>query len=138
MRVSQRLDYVLRALVEMARMPAGETVVAGDLAKRLGLPKRFLEQQVTILGKHGLLHCQRGAGGGCWLAAEPEDITVADVIEAVQGEIIDVPKTRDSAVAEMWGEVASGLTEELRKVTLRQLVLRQEELDSSSVPMYHI
>lgn len=138
MRISQRLDYVLRALVEMARLPQGTMVVAGDLARRLGLPKRFLEQQLTILGKHGVMSCQRGAGGGCALAKAPEEISVAEVVKAIQGEIIDVPRTRDSAVAEMWGKVARRLAEELGDITLRQLVLRQEELEEAGAPMYHI
>jgi Rrf2 family protein len=138
MRVSQRLDYALRALTALAQQPAGRPVVAGELAVTLGLPKRFLEQQITALGKRGLVSCQRGAAGGCVLARPAEEITVADVVRAVQGDVLDVPHTTDSAVAEMWAGAARALAQALEAVTLRQLAERQTELDERREAMYYI
>lgn len=138
MRVSQRLDYAVRALSALARLPAGTPVVAGDLADELGLPKRFLEQQITALGKRGLVSCQRGASGGCVLARPADEITVADVVLAVQRDVLDVPHTTGSSVAEMWETAAAALAETLGRVTLRQLADRQAEIDATQVPMYYI
>lgn len=138
MRVSQRLDYVLRALAAMARRPGGTPVVAGDLAAELRLPKRFLEQQLTLLGKRGIVSCQRGAGGGCVLAKPAETITVASVVRAVQGEVLDVPHTSGSSVAEMWQDAASALQTALEGVTVADLAKRQAELDAEAAPMYYI
>jgi Rrf2 family protein len=137
-RVSQRLDYALRALTALAQQPEGRPVVAGDLARDLALPKRFLEQQITALGKRGLVSCQRGAAGGCTLARTAEEITVGDVVRAVQGDILDVPHTTGSATTEMWRDVARTLEATLEKVTLRQLADRQSELDAEAAPMYYI
>src|SRR5450759_1460154 len=138
MRVSQRLDYALRALTALAAIPAGTYVVAGDLADELGLPKRFLEQQLTALAKRGLVTCQRGAGGGCGLGRPAAQITVADVVRALQGDVLDVPRVTGSAVSEMWAAAAAGLESDLERVDLEVLAKRQASLDAAAMPMYYI
>lgn len=138
MRVSQRLDYTLRLLVALARMPSGTTAVSGDLAVRLGLPRRFGEQQLTALAKTGLVDSRRGTGGGCALARAPRDITVLDVVRAVQGEALDVPRATGSVTAEFWAKTAESLEEELASTTLADLVGRQTEIDATAGPMYFI
>jgi Rrf2 family protein len=138
MRVPQRLDYTLRALTRLSQVPAGDARVIGELAVDLSLPKRFLEQQMTTLAKHGLVTCRRGAGGGCALARAADDITVADVVLALQGEVIDVPHVSGSAVSAMWAEMAAGMLRSMRSVTLQDLAERQDALDLPQAPMYHI
>ena len=138
MRVSQRLDYTLRGLVELASMPPGISVAAGGIADRLGLPRRFLEQQFTVMAKRGLLRCQRGAGGGCSLARSAEDISVGEVIRAVQGMVLDVPHTRASATSEMWTDVAQRIEAAVSAVTLAELARRQAQLDGAATAMYYI
>ena len=77
MRVSQRLDYALRALVLLALQPQGEYVAAGDLADRLGLPRRFVEQQVTALvARRDRARADAARAGGCALARPAAEITV--------------------------------------------------------------
>jgi Rrf2 family protein len=138
MRVSQRLDYALRALTALAAIPMGQYVVAVDLADQLGLPRRFLEQQLTALAKRGLVTCQRGAGGGCALARPPAEISVADAVRALQGDVLDVPKVTGSAVSEMWAASAASLESELEAVDLGSLAKRQASLDAAATPMYYI
>ncbi len=138
MRVSQRLDYALRALTAIAALPDGVTVAAGEVADRLGLPRRFVEQQITVLSKSGLVVSQRGARGGCSLARPASDISVAEVVEALQGTVLDVPSVTDSAVSEMWGRAAAHLRDTLDQTTIADLARRQREIDGSRVPMYHI
>ena len=92
MRIPQRLDYALRALVLLALQPEGEYIAAGDLAEHLGMPRRFVEQQVTVLARAGIVECRRGASGGCTLARAASAVTVLDVVEAVQGDVLDVPQ----------------------------------------------
>lgn len=138
MRVPQRVDYALRALTALAQQPPDASVAAGELARRLRLPTRFLEQQVTLLSKRGLVTCRRGSAGGCALARSAEDISVADIVEAIQGDILDVPHTTGSAVAAMWVEASETLASVLRDITLRDLAERQSQLDESGVAMYYI
>jgi Rrf2 family protein len=138
MRVSQRLDYALRALTAIAALPPGKAVAAGEVADRLGLPRRFVEQQITVLAKAGLVVSQRGARGGSALGRPASEITVAEVVEALQGTVLDVPSVSDSAVSEMWSTAAHGLRDLLESTSLGDLAERQRQIDGSRIPMYHI
>lgn len=138
MRVSQRLDYALQALVLLAMRPEGEYVAAGDLAERLGLPRRFVEQQVTALARASVVVCRRGASGGCALARSASGISVADVVRALQGDVLDVPLRGGSAASEVWQEAAEALESHLDGVRLDAVARRQLELDAVAVPMYYI
>jgi Rrf2 family protein len=138
MRVSQRLDYTVRGLVALAGEPPGTSVVAGEIADRLGLPRRFLEQQFTTVAKRGILTCQRGASGGCALARPASEITVGEIVRAVQGTVLDVPRVTAAASSEMWASVASALADAIDGVTLADLAARQASIDEGAVPMYYI
>ena len=138
MRVSQRLDYALRMLVLLAMQPTGEHVAAGDLADLLGLPRRFAEQQVSALSRAGIVGSRRGAAGGCALARPAQSISVRDVVEALDGEVLDVPRQAGSAAAEVWHDAAAALAMSLEAVDLGTLASRQRVLDAEPTPMYYI
>lgn len=138
MRVSQRLDYALRGLVAVAQRPGGSPVAAGEVADALQLPRRFLEQQFTALAQAGLLECRRGSGGGCTLARPADDISVLDVVNALEGAALDVPHTSGTVVSDMWAEVAHSLAETLDTITVAQLAERQDRLDESQAAVYYI
>jgi len=84
------------------------------------------------------VQCQRGVGGGCWLAEPASEITVARVVRALQGEVLDVPKVSRSATAQMWADAAGALEESLERVTIADLVKRQAEFDFGTAPTYEI
>jgi Rrf2 family protein len=137
-RVPQRLDYALRALVLLALQPEGEYIAAGELADHLSLPRRFVEQQVTALARAGIVRCRRGASGGCALDRAATEITALDVVEAVQGEVLDVPRVTGSAASELWAEASDRLGEYLGTVTLAHLAEQQRQIDGAAVTMYWI
>lgn len=138
MRVSQRVDYALRALVLLATGPEGEYVAAGDLADRLVLPRRFVEQQVSALARAGIVTSRRGPAGGFALARAATEIDVRSVVMALQGEVIDVPHQQHSATAELWQGLAQVAEEYLNSTSIATLVERQRQLDVSAAPMYYI
>lgn len=138
MRVSQRLDYALRALVELARLHPGEAVPAGEVAARLDLPKRFLEQQLTALAREGVVICRRGSGGGCALAVPASELTVADVAKALERDVLDVPRTSGTATAEMWAGAATALESALGSITLGDMAARQDVIDAETSGMYYL
>ncbi|NTU71373.1 MAG: Rrf2 family transcriptional regulator [Coriobacteriia bacterium] len=138
MRVPQSLDYAVRALVLLALQPPGEFIAAGELADHLGLPRRFVEQQITALSRAGIVNCRRGASGGCALARPSKDVSVFDIVRAVQGEVLDVPRVTGSAASALWQEAADELGRHLQGVTLEDLAKRQRELDGSAASMYWI
>lgn len=138
MRVSQRLDYTVRGLTALAERAFGAFVAAGDIADELSLPRRFVEQQFTALARAGLVECRRGAGGGCALARPADEITVAQIVRAVQGNVLDVPRVTGSSVSEMWAASAASLELALEDTTLADLADRQRGLDAEASPMYYI
>ena len=86
MRISARADYAVRAAVELAA--AGDGPTKGDaLARAQDIPVKFLENILGDLRHAGLVRSQRGADGGYWLARPAGEITVADVIRAVEGPL---------------------------------------------------
>jgi Rrf2 family protein len=138
MRVPQSLDYAVRALVLLALQPADEFVAAGDLADRLRLPRRFVEQQITALSRAGIVTCRRGANGGCALARPSRDVSVFDIVEAVQGDVLDVPQVTGSAASALWQGAAEEFGRYLRGVSLEALAEKQRELDGVGASMYWI
>jgi len=129
MRVSAKVDYALRACAELAA--AGEGRVKGDrLAKAQAIPLKFLENILLDLKHAGLVQSQRGADGGYWLSLPPEEITLADVIRAVEGPIANVrgmpPQEVEyngpaAPLQQVWIAVRANLRTVLEAVTLADL-----------------
>lgn len=138
MRVSQKLDYVLRALTYLAQYGTGAPIPVGEIAGKLNLPRRFLEQQMNVLAKSGLVVCKRGTGGGCLLSREGTEITVEEVVLAVDGTVLDVPHVVGSVVSEMWDDARKALSKELNSVSLADLAARQDRVDATKAPMFYI
>jgi Rrf2 family protein len=89
MRISARADYALRAAAELAA--AGGGPVKGEtLAAAQAIPAKFLENILGDLRHARLVRSQRGSDGGYWLAHPAEEITLADVIRAVEGPLAAV------------------------------------------------
>ncbi len=133
MRVSAKADYAVRAAIELA-VAAGEGPVKGErIATAQAIPPKFLENILLDLRHAGLVSSQRGTEGGYWLARAPEEITVADVIRAVEGPIASVRGMRPDELAytgsaeplrDVWLELRTALRGVLEHVTLADLVSR--------------
>jgi Rrf2 family protein len=89
MRLSARSDYALRAAIELAASGGGH-VTSEQLAKAQQIPGKFLEAILTQLRRAGLVRSQRGPDGGFWLARPPEEISLADIIRAIDGPLLGV------------------------------------------------
>ena len=89
MRVSAKTDYAVRALLELAVGGEGP-VKAERLAQAQEIPLKFLENILTDLRHAGIVRAQRGAEGGYWLARDPAEVTLGEVIRAVDGPLASV------------------------------------------------
>src|SRR5215475_749356 len=89
MRLSARADYALRAAVELAAS-SGDHTTAEQLARAQNIPAKFLEAILTQLRRAGLVRSQRGPEGGFWLARSASEISLADVIRAIDGPLLGV------------------------------------------------
>jgi Rrf2 family protein len=130
MRVSAKVDYAVRAGVELAAAADGGPVKGDRIAQSQRIPLKFLENILLELKHAGLVQSQRGAEGGYWLARSPEEISLADVIRAVEGPIANVRGLRPEQVEyggaaeplrEVWIAVRANLRAVLETVTLADL-----------------
>ena len=130
MRVSAKADYAVRAMVELAA--AGEGPVKGErIAQAQEIPVNFLENIMADLRNAGLARSRRGVDGGYWLGRPAEEITLADVIRAVDGPLAAIRGVRPEAItysgsaeplAEVWIAVRASLRRVLEAVTLADIV----------------
>jgi Rrf2 family protein len=129
MRVSAKVDYALRASVELAAARDGP-MKGEQISRAQGIPLKFLENILLELRHHGLVASQRGVEGGYWLARPADEITVADVIRAVEGPLANVRGTRPEDVSyvgpaeplqSVWIAVRANLRAVLESVTLAHL-----------------
>jgi Rrf2 family protein len=89
-RTTAKADYAVRAAVELAGAGAGEPVKAEQIAEAQSIPLNFLENILAELRRAGIVESRRGAAGGYLLARAPEEISLADVIRAVEGPLATV------------------------------------------------
>jgi Rrf2 family protein len=87
-KVSTRGDYACRALLSLAMHGDGTPTSVRDIADRTALPQPYLEQILLALKGAGLVRSKRGVGGGYVLARPPEEITLAQIVSAVDGPIV--------------------------------------------------
>jgi Rrf2 family protein len=96
-RVSAKVDYAVRAAAELAQRALeseGRAPMKGEaIATAQDIPVRFLESILAELRRAGIVGSQRGADGGYWLARPPDQVSVADLIRAVEGPLADVHGT---------------------------------------------
>jgi Rrf2 family protein len=128
-RISAKADYALRASIELARSDRGPTK-GSAIAAAQGIPLKFLENILSDMRHAGLVRSQRGAEGGYWLARPAAEISVADVIRAVEGplasvrgegpEAIDYPESAVN-LQRVWIAVRSVLRGVVEAVTLADL-----------------
>lgn len=133
MRITHKVDYgvrVMTLLAESATTSPGKPISSHVLAERDGLPPGFLDDILRLLRNGGLVRSQRGGEGG-WLLTKPaKEITVADVIRAVDGPLASVRGVRPHELADagerepfisLWVAVRASLRSVLEHVTLADL-----------------
>ena len=94
MRISAKADYAVRAAIELAAAGAGTAMTSEAIATAQGIPRKFLEAILGDLRRAGLVRSVRGLNGGYHLAAPAREISVADVIRAVDGPLMSVRGAR--------------------------------------------
>ncbi|MEJ7794478.1 MAG: Rrf2 family transcriptional regulator [Nocardioides sp.] len=132
MRVSAKSDYALRALIEIARETERSAISAEELGRRQDIPHGFLQAILADLRRAGVVISQRGQSGGWRLARPAADISVADVIRAVDGPLVSVYGLRPEAVSyndeaavlqHVWIAARRSLRDVFEHVTIAQLAL---------------
>jgi Rrf2 family protein len=131
MRISAKADYAVRAAAELAGAASDGRPVKGEqLASAQGIPQKFLENILADLRTAGLVLSRRGAEGGYSLTRPPAEISVAEVLRAVEGPLAAVQGTRPEGLhytgaaarlPEVWVALRANLRAVLERVTLADL-----------------
>ena len=130
MRVTARADYAVRAAIELVGASAAAPRKADSIAVAQGIPLSFLENILNQLKSAGVVRSQRGPEGGWWLLRGPQDVTVADVIRAVEGPLASVRGERPENLAydgsagslqDVWIALRANIRAVLERVTLADL-----------------
>ena len=130
MRISAKADYAVRAAAELAAAPGGGPVKGEHLASAQGIPPKFLENILADLRNAGLVRTRRGAEGGYALTRAAGEISVADVMRAVEGPLAAVQGVRPESLhyagaatrlPEVWVALRANLRAVLERVTLADL-----------------
>jgi Rrf2 family protein len=87
MQITRQADYAVRAVLHLAKVGNAERSATSTIAKEQNIPPSFLAKIISQLSIAGLLHTSRGARGGVTLARDPKDITLLEVVEAIDGPI---------------------------------------------------
>lgn len=133
MRVSAKADYAVRACAELASRPGGESVPSEVLAAGQDIPTSFLERIMGDLRRGGVVTSVRGRSGGYLLARPAGEITVADVVRAVDGPLVTVRDVRPpgltyegsaAGLLDVWVALRASVRDVLDVVTLQDLVDR--------------
>jgi len=147
MKISTKGQYGLRALVDLAAHDDGKPVLLGRIAQRQQLSKRYLERLFTMLRDRGIVRSVRGAAGGYVMNRAPQDVTVAEVLETLEGPLTPVDcindpaqcKIRDRCIThELWVELEETIRHTLNSITLEDLRQRYFEMAKNQTQMYDI
>ncbi len=130
--VTSKSRYAVVALADLARS-GNRPVPIAQIAERRGMPLQFLEQLFTTLRRDGILNSQRGVGGGYTLARPPEEITVLEVVQALDGRLGD----EAAEAGGIWAEGVEALRAVFRATTIADIARRQAE-EEQAPSMYHI
>ncbi|MDF1657135.1 MAG: Rrf2 family transcriptional regulator [Verrucomicrobiales bacterium] len=128
MQISRKADYAIRAMTILAGLAPDRTLQAQEMAETGKIPIKFLEQILLVLKKSGMLRSKRGVGGGYRLNRESRLISLAEIIEAVDGELVQLVDTDDfpvfngaSGITHYLGFAEAGINEALRKTSLEDI-----------------
>ena len=146
MKVSLRSTYGIMAAVDLAMQAASAPIQAKAIARRQGIPARFLEQVLHAMKKAGLVSSQRGAQGGYVLSKKPSEVSLADILEALEGPFLRLEQTNglhrisksEALLAKVWDRVHEAERHVLEGITVEELAGQQRRLEQQRSLMYHI
>ncbi len=135
-----KVDYGLRMLIDLAQQPEGQPIPAAEVAARQAIPEAFVVQIFNSLQRGGMVSSRRGPRGGHMLAIAPEDISVAEVVEAFDRSIApmgcihtpaDCTLSGACSQRELWSDVEQVLLEVLSKTSVADLAAKQISMVSA-------
>jgi Rrf2 family iron-sulfur cluster assembly transcriptional regulator len=134
--ITRQADYAIRSMIHLAGLAFDGRVSTATISEAEGIPLPFLTKVISRLATAGLVTTSRGMGGGVSLARPPEEVSLLQVVEAVDGPIIlNICLLRSGtcerepycAAHDVWAEVQDRLIQDLSAVTMKDLTERQAQ-----------
>ncbi|MFN4178882.1 MAG: RrF2 family transcriptional regulator [Armatimonadota bacterium] len=146
MKVSTRAWYGLMAMVELGLRERQGRVQVREISESQGIPEEYLEQLMLALKRAGLVRSQRGVRGGYILARSASQITIREILEALEGPILDFEpmepnlreRVKNSGVSVIWEQLAEAMENVLQNITLAQVCAWEQEKRSRQPMMFYI
>ena len=149
MKVSTKGDYATRALQDLALHYEEGPIQIETIARRQGLPARYLEQLLLNLKRAGFLASKRGVNGGYYLAKSPREISIGEILRAVDGPVAPIfcvtsgrrevcPKEGACALQDLWGEVRDAVSKIVDTTTLEDIRARARAKEGAARVTYAI
>lgn len=134
MKTSIKTVYAIKALYEVALHPSIGELKTSEIARAQEIPVKFLEQILASLKKAGLVASTRGRVGGYALARTSKEISLFDVVKAIEGPIVFSRSARKgSAVYEALKKLEDGVTASLKGITLESIVEEKRKKDNTYI-----
>ena len=138
MRISCKVEYGIRALLDLALHGQSGPSLSRETAQRQSIPETYLNQLLLQLRRGGLITSARGPRGGHMLARAPETITVLEIMEALEGPLVVVAEINtdiksstssetDAMLSDLWDELRRTMHDHLSSTTLQDLVERKQQ-----------
>ncbi|OGL11191.1 MAG: hypothetical protein A3I17_06095 [Candidatus Rokubacteria bacterium RIFCSPLOWO2_02_FULL_72_37] len=145
MQISAKGEYAIRAVLDLALQRERGLTTIQEIADRQGIPQRYLEQVLLVLKRAGFLTSKRGSTGGYHLTRPAAEITVGDVLRAVEGGAAPFAAQRRGGpngnaydLRELWREISQAVSQVVDHLTFGELAAREAARRSAGRPMYHI
>ena len=121
MRLSARVDYALRAVIELAR--GGESPITADrIARAQEIPPKFCESILLQLRRGGIVYAQRGPEGGYWLAKPASTLTLVEIIEVIDGPLGSPRTQAEGSLQKVWAALENAERRILTEVTIEHVI----------------
>lgn len=142
MQLSTKVRYAARAMIELAQKYNNKPIQLNDVACSQEISVKYLEQVMAPLRARGFVRTQKGSRGGYHLAVKPEEITLYDIVESIEGSLAPVSCVDNDQACEridrcvtrsVWTGVRDAVTKELQSKTLADLAAEQVKLNGKSL-----
>ncbi len=136
MKLSTKSRYALRAIIELDSLSNGKPIFVREIAKRQDISERYLENIFTQLRSSGILISLKGKNGGFKLAKEPKEISLIDIVTAVEGKLSIVEcasnvnsceRASECISREIWTEINNTLVEKISSYQLDEIIARHNK-----------
>lgn len=134
MQITRQTEYAIKTMLELAKNPVGEVLSTRFISEQQEIPEDFLKKTIKLLVLADLVITQRGTHGGVKLARPAQEITLADIITAIEGPIAlniclspghECPNQPNCAISKALGRAQIAMLKELENQTLAQMIQQE-------------